>query len=258
MAHELDTASFISLPVLGATSALSLASALDAAAEGKKLSPSLMKAKKAMATSAAALEKALKERLGGAASPGVRAADQEEDAIWAAIRDWLNAFARIPEKHATHDKKAVTALEALFPDGLSFTPLPVAAEWAEAETRVSKIAAEKLEVHFHALGGGSFLKALHAIHAAYGKALGITSPVDLGKAPAIRKPLAAGLKATKSYVLKVVATVEEDDPKTGTLAKDLLVPLPRLEEEAPGRPKKKGGSSDSSGGTGSTGSTGGK
>ncbi|WP_437323320.1 hypothetical protein [Sorangium sp. So ce381] len=99
-------------------------------------------------------------------------------------------------------------------------------QWSESELRIQRIHKNGLDARIEALGGKRFLAALEAAHAAYGKALGVTAPAAAAAAPpSVREALDAFTEALRAYVIKVMGSVEPDEPETQELADKLLAPL---------------------------------
>jgi hypothetical protein len=109
---------------------------------------------------------------------------------------------------------------------VSLDVLRYLAEWSESDTRLAKLKAEHAKIE--ALGGKAFIARIEKVHAAYGKALGVTT----AKKP---EPPNVDLRATmtevhgalREYAAKVAASVSRKKPKTAELAATLLDPLVR-------------------------------
>jgi hypothetical protein len=184
---------------------------------------------------------ALAGLLGGAAapaeSPETRKADQLSDTVWGSLHGFLRSHGLLPGEVPTA-QQARQVLDRLFPDGLMFLKLPYKLEWAEAEAKLGVIAKEQLEPVVRSLGGGPILDQLASAHAAYGKALGITAAKVAPESPAIRAGLLRLQDALRRYVVRVVATMERDDPTSEAFAARLLAPIEEWEirKRAPAEP----------------------
>lgn len=227
MPRAFDPQTLIQLPVMDVGGAAALGEALATAAAGqKKLPAPIARARGRLAAAAAKLKKTIAGRVAppGADSPRARAADRREDAICRALFTWLSGWALIPDP-VDEAETARTIRAALFSEGLKFTQLPYKLEWSEVEARVTTLSEKKLDAKVAKLGGARFLTVLRAAHADYGAALGITAAPPTPEKPALRKAFDAFAAALRTYVLKVAAHVEEDNPATAKLAAALLLPL---------------------------------
>lgn len=229
MARSFTMNDLVQLPRLDAASAVTLVHRLlTLAAQHKKLPAAVEKARKRLQESHGELEAALRERLVAPADDPRRAqlADQAEDLALSALYDFLNAYSKLPQS----DPAAALAdrlLLILYPDGLKFTQLTYAKQWAETSARLQRIAADALHRDLKQLGGEKFLKNLQAAHKEYGEALGVTSP-RAESAPAaapVRGPLQRLQEALRQYVLQVSALADSERPATVELATELLAPI---------------------------------
>lgn len=93
--------------------------------------------------------------------------------------------------------------------------------------RLQRIKKNGLDARIKALGGQVFLTALTKAHQDYGKALGITEPTVASTVtpPSIREALDTFAGALRGYIVKVMGSVEPDEPETQALADKLLAPL---------------------------------
>jgi hypothetical protein len=155
-----------------------------------------------------------------------RERDRALDSSWAAIYYLLVAWSSLPgdRREATQARQLS---QKLFPEGLKFTQLPYRLEWTESQRRVEMMQRESLDAEIVALGGESFVAALLVAHEEYGVVLGM-SPVqspDRAEVKTLRDPFWTLANAIRSYVLKVSAHAEEDDPASQNLAETLLQPI---------------------------------
>jgi hypothetical protein len=223
-----SAADVIQLPRLQASGAMALGGQLISAAKPHKktLSKSLAKALTSLDTQRMALSDAIRDQVapepeGGA---GTVQLDRNLDACWSGLNDYFTAFTKLPGRPQAVEATSLQA--AVLPGGLKFILLPYELEWSESETRLQRIEKNKLDARIVALGGGLFLESIKTAHAAYGKALGMTAPTAQGTtAPSIREPLDAFAAALRTYIVKVMGSVEDDEPETKELADKLLSPL---------------------------------
>lgn len=238
MTRSIDATSLVALPQLNAPSARALVQELVTAAEAeKKLSKDVAAALAKLQTADAALAKAASGALAGTQTADQKAADHAEDAVWSGLFDVLTGFTKLPEGFA-QGPLAHKLLDQLFPDRLGFTRLPFKAEWAEVEGRLAKLKTGGLEGDVSSLAGDDFLKAIREVHAAYGEALGVTKAKIAPAPKKVRAALDAVLKALRSYVLKVAAVADEDEPKSVELVARLLQPVTSWESRQAPRGKK--------------------
>ncbi|WP_441285633.1 hypothetical protein ACSRUE_24050 [Sorangium sp. KYC3313] len=163
---------------------------------------------------------------GGEASEDAVQCDRVLDNCWSGLHDFLTAYTKLPSG-APEAAEASSLKAAIFTGGLKFLQLTYVLEWSESELRVQRIRKSGLDARIEALGGKRFLSALEAAHIAYGKALGVTAPAATAAAapPSVRDALAAFTEALRAYVIKVMGSVEPDEPETQELADRLLAPL---------------------------------
>ncbi len=239
MARQFLLSDMVQLPKLDAASAVTLVhQLLTLAAQHKKLPTGIEKARKLLAARHKEVQAGLSERLAGAVGDPRRArlADQWEDQAFSALYDLLAGHSKLPDSEPSA-AVARSALATVFPDGLRFTQLTYAQQWAEANARLERIAADGLEPLLRQLGGEPFLRNLKKAHREYGEALGVTSPRAAVAAPAapVREPLQRLQAALRQYVLQLIAYVNEDEPTTVELAEALLTPLTEWQRR-PSRP----------------------
>jgi hypothetical protein len=219
----------IQLPRLAANGAVALGEQLLTAAKPHKsaLSAPLSKSLGAVRTSHAALRTAVTEQVRPPSETSAEAvlADRDVDACWSGLYDFLTGLAKLPR--AKQAKTAAAIKAAIFPDGLRFILLPYELQWAEGDARLKRIVKQGLDKKLDALGGKLFLDELKKAQQAYGKALGIKKVKAPAQEPppSVREALDAFAAALRKYVAKVIASVEDDEPKTQELADALLGPL---------------------------------
>ncbi len=100
-------------------------------------------------------------------------------------------------------------------------------QWAESDTRLRSIEENKLDSRIKTLGGKLSLDEIIAAHAAYGKAIALTEPMQTNpdEAPGVRKARDAFAEKLKRYWINVEGSVDETEPQTQELADVLLAPL---------------------------------
>lgn len=246
MARTFKPRDAVSIPRLDATAAVGLALLLIGAAEpetppGKPPPPPLPEPVAEALADVKADTKSLEIEIAALGDiPGVRAADRAEDNAFAALRDWLAAWARLPPGHEAGDS-ARALLGRLFPDGLDFVRFPVPKQRAAAGAKLGVIESEDLTPAIEKLGGAPILEHLLVTHAAYSKAIdnAKAAPIEL---PAIREKLDRLLDALQIYAIRVMASVKRDDPLTHKRAEDLLRPLLEWDRSPPAKSPPGGGS----------------
>jgi hypothetical protein len=226
--NSYSAADVIQLPRLQASGAMALGGQLLSAARPHKkvLSKSIAKALTAFDAQHAALSDAIRDQVLPEPEGGVDTVqlDRNLDGCWSGLNDFFTTFTKLPG--VPQAVEAASLQSAILPGGLKFILLPYELEWAESETRIQRIEKNKLDARVEALGGGIFLASIKKAHAAYGKALGMTGPTTPGAAaPSIREPLDAFAAALRTYIVKVMGSVESDEPETQALADKLLLPL---------------------------------
>lgn len=222
----------IQLPRLPTASANALGRQMVAAADAQKPFPKgLVKPRDRLRAAHTALQEAILAQFGAGAeggAPDERAAqecDRILDNCWAGLDDRLAGLARLPPG-AAGVAEAAALRKRLFPTGLSFLKLPYKVEWSESQTRIDLVDRDGLAPVIAKLAGEQFLPAIRDAHTAYGKALGMDKPLaEAAAVPLVRGALDAFAAALRAYVLKVLASVDEDDPATQAVADALLAPL---------------------------------
>jgi hypothetical protein len=224
-------ATVISLPRLTAAGATALGEKLLTAAKAHQtnLTSGVAKVLGQLTQAHAGLKKALSDQVPPSVPQGPEsdapACDRRVDACWSGLLDFLTAYSKLPDVPQAAEAASLKA--NIYPDGLKFLLLTYELEWAEGESRLSRIQAQGLDQRITALGGGLFLQALSAAHDAYGKALGLTQApaAPAPEPPSVREALDAFAATLRKYVTKVMGAVDDDEPATQALADDLLAPL---------------------------------
>jgi hypothetical protein len=223
-------AEVIQLPRLTAAGAMALGVQLAAAAKPvkKELSKGIARVLGALAASQAALSEALCDQVtpDTEESADTVQLDRILDGCWSGLNDFLTAFTKLPP--GSPEVGEATALQAaILAGGLKFILLTYVLEWSESEVRLQRIKKNGFDVRVKALGGQVFLDALTKAHQDYGKALGMTTPVatPTETPPSIREALDTFAETLREYIVKVMGSVEPDEPETRALADKLLAPL---------------------------------
>lgn len=230
MAREISAESLVALPRLSIDSGLALWQALRAGvAAEKKLPKFLLAPWQNLERTGAALFQAAQSRLvdSGRQGPSAekRKADIVVDNAAGALDQFLEAWTRLPNT-LPEAQQAAAARQALFPDGTGFLRLSFSEEWAQIDRRLALIKKDGIDKQIAGLGGAAFVRHLEEAHAAYGKALGLTSvPATPAETVVLRDPLLALIAALRLYVIKVAAYRDEEKPETVALAERLLRPL---------------------------------
>lgn len=233
--RSFEAASLVTLPRLNVNGAIALGTEIETVVKkAGKLPTPINKAAQRLGRVQKALRAAAAGRLLDPADPGTedaRKADQVIDAAWRAAFDWTSGWAELPLPETRElASKAQGLLRVLYADGLKFTQLPYKLEHSESQTRIDRIDEDGLGAVFDALGGGVFLDTIRKAHKLYGKALGLTQ--TKGTKPVavdLRGPMDDFYEALRVYVIRVSASVEEDEPETQELADVLLAPVMQAE-----------------------------
>ncbi|HRI68313.1 MAG TPA: hypothetical protein PK156_28985 [Polyangium sp.] len=241
----------IVLPRLTANGALALGKQLIAAAEPYKTTPKFPKVVanglKALHMQWDELANVLQQLLKpeeNTEKPDAQKADRILDAGYSALYDFLESRRKLFWRP---DAAEATELQRIiYPTGLKFIQLPYPLQWAESDTRLRSIDENKLDARIKTLGGKLYLDEIIAAHAAYGKALAMTEPMQANPedAPGVRKARDAFAEKLKRYWINVEGSVDETDAKTQELADALLAPLKNWDVAAaaakPTEPKQDG------------------
>ncbi|HUU20965.1 MAG TPA: hypothetical protein VM389_00385 [Phycisphaerae bacterium] len=156
-----------------------------------------------------------------------RPADNAVDGAWGGMHARLQAWERLPGDAHPEVARAEAIRGALFPDGLAFLTLPYDRQWAESQRRLDHIDAGSLAADIDSLCAPAFLAAVRTAHARYGIVLGITevAPEPAEVQASLREPFAAFRAALSRYVMKLVGTLDDEDPAAVRAVKAALRPL---------------------------------
>jgi hypothetical protein len=171
------------------------------------------------------------EQVNAPATATVFPVDQRLDSAWGALFRRLEAWSMLPEALGPEVARATTLMARLFPGGLGFTKFAFRQEWAQSETILKLIDAEKLEGEIRELAGAAFLPEIKDAHAAYKKMLdsgpkGATNP-EVNLNDALRR---LGSEIS-DYALHVIATADEARPETIEAVYGALKPIDDLRND---------------------------
>lgn len=241
---------FVQLPRLPTHGALALGRQMLAAADHQKPFPkNAVKARTRLSAAHAALQSAVIDQFGAGTTgpaedePAVQELDRILDNCWSGLDDRLLGLSRLPAS-TSGAADAAAMRRRLFPGGLSFLKLPYRLQWSESQTRLDLVERDGLSGTLDQLAGKQFLPAIRDAHTAYGRALGMSQPLAEGAAvPLVRGALDAFAGALRAYVVKVMGSIDDDDPSTQAAADALLAPLAawttaakKPKDEAPAEP----------------------
>lgn len=169
-----------------------------------------------------------------------RGADLALDRAWQMLEARLSCYADLAPSFASDQAEAAELHRVLFPNGMGFTTLPYAQQWAESEAIFHRIAERDLQGEIVRFAGAPFLEQVRARHQAYGEALGITKPKpEVAPPENVMEPLREARAALSTYARVLVVAVENEelDRKTVEVA---LAPIADLRVQLRSS-KKKGG-----------------
>ncbi len=177
-----------------------------------------------------AQHKALSEEMNGGekkAPAQLKQADIAECNAVSALVDFASTWARLPE--ATYPAQVATGrdcADVFREDGkLEFLKCKPIVKHSEVQRRIESLHARGLDEKIRELGGGPFLDHLARTHETYGAAVMNATGDSEEETPAIRERATELAEAVKSYVIRVVATVDRKRPETQTRANTLLAAL---------------------------------
>jgi len=229
MSRTFETNNLVRLPILDAPAAEALGSAVMTAAANKTLPGPVADALAQVKVAVEALQEVAVQRMPNG-DPVARAADINLDGAWASLYGLLGGWSRLPD-HA-HAELAATLRAQLFPDGMRFTRLPFRVEWVESGTRLRTIDERGFAAQIEQLGGSIALAQIRQAHDHYGAVLSITAlPAEPGLG--LRDARTAVTKALRLFVVRVIASINTQDPSSADLARDLLAPIESWEPIAP-------------------------
>ena len=153
-------------------------------------------------------------------------AARELGAAWRAFYAWLEAMVAMPEEGAPPDLPALRTLHAvIFGDGLMFLKSAHREQWPQSQNRIEIIDENGTVEIIERCGGGAFIGPIREAHDRFGQLLGFTAPVQVEENSEIREHLHLLSAALRSYIGKVVAYADPEEPGSEALTEALLVPL---------------------------------
>ncbi len=157
----------------------------------------------------------------------LKAADNAECNAVSTLVDFAALWVRLPESDFPAQVATARACVDVFrEDGtLEFLKLKSVVKHSEVQRRLEVLEERGLDTQIRALGGGAFLDHLQRVHEVYGAAVVATTGAGGEESPAIRARSAELAEAVKSFVVRVVATVDRRRPETQARANLLLAPL---------------------------------
>lgn len=155
-----------------------------------------------------------------------RGLDNEADHCWRALRLALQSKAMLRLDLYPQAKLAAAIEAALFPPG----PEPLKADYFSQSSGLSASLRRvdedpKLEKDINALVGPEFLAAIRDVQPRYEAMVKERLRRDVASGQDLTERVRAIQSAIVSYVSKVVASVEQDEPPTIELARKALLPL---------------------------------
>jgi hypothetical protein len=146
------------------------------------------------------------------------------DSGWVGLRMALEAVARLigtPESD-----RAIVLLPRALPRGTGFVQLAYEQQWTESEDLLAGIDSEALEPEIEALIGPAFVPYIRGAHAAYGKALGLSSaPKEIAETTALADAVAQVSFAIAEYGRLMVGELDRNDPENVARFKKAMAPL---------------------------------
>jgi len=234
MSRKFDPETLVQLPALDALAAQTLGSAVLAAAANKTLPPPVAKALAEVKAAVEALLSTSVQRMPTSDTLVVRTADINLDAAWSVLYGLIHSWSRLPDH--PHAEAAATLKTQLFPNRLRFTRLPYRQEWAESKIRLQTVDERGFAPQIEQLGGSAVLAQIRQAHAHYGDVLAVNIPQEPEPSISVRDARSAVMKALRLFVVRVTASVSEEDPASADLARDLLAPIETWEHTAATKP----------------------
>ncbi|MGI5865705.1 MAG: hypothetical protein ACOX6T_27090 [Myxococcales bacterium] len=233
MFQFLDPSDYIRLPFLNRATTVSLANALIAHVP-KDAPPDVVKAAANIKTAITTFQQRWSSVDAPSQQDGMAAVllDRAVDSTVSAVYSRIEACERLPAELFPKAAKATELRLRLFPEGLSFLKKTHTEEWGYCQAIIERIDSEGLAADLEAIAGPEFLQALRTAHENFGRAIGKNSPRP-------EEPQSANLldsmrevsNAIKSYALKVLASVDAENPANIAAARAALKPIDDLREE---------------------------
>ena len=235
---SIDVSLYTRAPRISTTNGLSLAGQLSQALP-TEAPPSVVSAGARMDVAAQTLATAF------GVSPAVvsvtaRQTDTRVDRAWGGFEGRLESWQVVTQEEHRADRERAAELHAkFFSEGLGFLKYEFISEHAESEKRLHWIVGD-VETDLIRLVGEPFITNLRQAHAAYGVALGITSPITAGEAAKVAAPLRALQGAIANYSVQVVAWYSNLDEAAADYADQVravrkaLGPIDKFRDGHPG------------------------
>jgi hypothetical protein len=216
----------IQLPPLDVAGGIALAAALVAAGKERNLPGDIARAHQRLEEAADGLAGAWSDTSDDSVVTRERQnqCDRALDSAWAGLYYLLVAWSKLPAERSLA-QQARQVSEVLFPEGLRFTLLPFRVEWSESQRRLDRLHKDRLDEVIARLYGTVFLDAISTAHRDYSDVLGMHAGRPSGDPEAAREQFHKLRTALRTYVLKVSAHADSDDPAAANLGNTLLSPL---------------------------------
>ncbi|MBI4614057.1 MAG: hypothetical protein HY720_10650 [Planctomycetes bacterium] len=229
----IDSARYSRAPVLDSRRAIALARSLQTAMP-KDATKGMKTAARRLEAAAARLEEAWDESSRAPTPSESRDADIAIDGAWGRLHDRLESFADLSPARHPRAREAKKIFDELFGAGLRFLTLPYSQEWAESQRRLKRIDGNKqLAADIDKFAGSEFLADVRLDHERYGEAIGITETFEEeSSAPGVVDARRAVEHAIQLYAIQVLATADEEDPRTVKAALAALMPIDKAREKA--------------------------
>ena len=144
---------------------------------------------------------------------------------WGSLFAWIAGMIGMPEEGAPPDLPPLRTLNTMiFADGLTFLKSSHREKWLQSEERL-KAVDTAYEQAINNGGGAAFLAPLREAHRIFGEAQGFTAPLQVVENPEATKRFREMTKALRTYIGKVLAYAESEEPGAEELTQTLLVPL---------------------------------
>lgn len=233
-----DAALYTRAPILGIAAAITLGRAL---ADGcpKSMPANCKKAAKQLGQTVDAAESAWaarKSELGAISDEDSRQLDQFTDNLFSALRARIQAYSVLPAADFPKAARAGAIGTMLFgAEGLSFLKDPYADQFAGMGALLKQINDEKLQKDIDDVAGPEFLHAIKAVMPRYKAMVQAMLHRDDASGQNLLEHVRAIQRAIVNYSTKICATVEDDDPKTADVARQVLLPILKVREQGAGR-----------------------
>lgn len=236
---DFDPSLYVRAPIISLASGLTLGRAL-LSAQPSGLPASVKKASdglRAAVDQAEASWVARQRASTGSSDINSRQVDQLSDQAWAALRGRAESYALLPSDEFPLAERAGQILQLLFPDGLSFLKLTYAEQAANTSALLRRIDEDGLQRELDAICGPEFLRHVRKLQPRYDAMVQAQlSQRDAG--PDLASQVRAIARAIVTYATRVAATVEDDDPKTLSRAREALRPLDQFRSQTTDARKK--------------------